>query len=189
LLGDDRRNFMLDPWLGLFKLGTPDAERKVFPLSGKDQVDHFSHRALSTLLAADVGHASGDGWDGIGRSGRKSDGLKDFEVIDVVTHIGRLGHRETMTPQQIAEHGELVVSGLMDFGDGELFPSALDEFRLFFGDECRQDPGRLQQLDAHPVPGVEFLQLIAGFSVVHARVGQDPIHVQRNQADPFENRP
>ena len=43
--------------------------------------------------------------------------------------------------------------------------------------------GRAHPSHAHAVAGVELLQLVAALGVVHAGVGQDAVHVHRDEAD------
>ena len=119
---------------------------------------------------------------GIGRGGREADGAEGFQIVDIIADVGDLIERKPILLCQRGKHRELVVNPLVHFGDRQLLPPALDDSGLLPGDERRDQPGRLEHLDPHAVAGVELLQLIARFRIIHAGIGQDPVHIHGHQA-------
>jgi len=88
-----------------------------------------------------------------------------------------------MSCRHVSDHRQLVHHSLMKFRDGKLFRAAGNQPGSFLRHNCRDETGLLQQFDPHSVSGVELLPLITRLGIIHAGIGEDPVHIGGEQAD------
>ena len=84
-----------------------------------------------------------------------------------------------MPGRQSAQDRQLVPCPLVDFRDCQLLGPTHDELGFLHRDQRGDQSSTLQQFDPHAIPGIEFLQLIARFGIIHPPVCQDTIDIGR----------
>jgi len=88
-----------------------------------------------------------------------------------------------MSCRHVSDHRQLVHHSLMKLGYGKFFRSPGHQSGSLLGDDRRDESGLLQEFDPHSVSGIELLPLITRLGIVHAGIGENSVHIGREQAD------
>lgn len=91
-----------------------------------------------------------------------------------------------MSFSHVSDHRQLVHDSLVKLGNGEFFCPPGYQPGSLLRDDRRDEPGLLQQLDAHSVSGIEFFPFITGLGIVHTGIGQDSVHIGGKETNLLE---